>query len=244
MTQKLPVFPDKIVFKRKRQDDSMLVCAIKDATLVFSINNKKIEKTSLMDICELDYAKDRLKKEDYERLKNAGATHFWNLQIPLFPEEVEKYISAQKELYAHNKFLEAYNKRNKITILLSTRGWGDFSPVEWTGYIDTPANDVLEQCRKLLDSAFDADRNPSDDEVLEMFEKAKNDKIEQNNFREEVLADARKTIAEVTPQVLEAFRGCGGDAENLEDDIDHPLYWRVKAYAEALEHCDRLGDAY
>jgi hypothetical protein len=42
--------------------------------------------------------------------------------------------------------------------------------------------------------------------------------------------------APVPPEAVAAYKSCGGDPERLHDDIDHPHYWIVKRYADAIEH--------
>ena len=42
--------------------------------------------------------------------------------------------------------------------------------------------------------------------------------------------------APVPPEAVAAYKSCGGDPERLHDDIDHPHYWLVKRYADAIEH--------
>ena len=54
-----------------------------------------------------------------------------------------------------------------VTIYLSSRGRGDYSPVEWRGDITRPVNEILEECRKALETGFDVDNpNQSDAELM------------------------------------------------------------------------------
>jgi hypothetical protein len=53
---------------------------------------------------------------------------------------------------------------------------------------------------------------------------------EQKAAREAVLN------APVPEAAVAAYKSCGGDPELLHDDIDHPHYWLVKRYADAIEH--------
>ena len=53
------------------------------------------------------------------------------------------------------------------TVTLSSRGWGDYSPVVWTGDIDRADADILAECRQLLATERDVDdRNQSDADIL------------------------------------------------------------------------------
>jgi len=55
----------------------------------------------------------------------------------------------------------------ETTIRLSARGWGDYSPLVWTGDITRTDNEILAECRELLIRGHDVDnRNQSDDEIL------------------------------------------------------------------------------
>jgi hypothetical protein len=54
-----------------------------------------------------------------------------------------------------------------IKIHLSTRGWGDYSSVEWHGDITRPDAEIIEECQKLLKSENDVDiANQTDAEIL------------------------------------------------------------------------------
>jgi len=44
-----------------------------------------------------------------------------------------------------------------ITIHLSSRGWGDYAPVVWTGDIARPDADIVAECRELLAQEPDVD---------------------------------------------------------------------------------------
>lgn len=52
------------------------------------------------------------------------------------------------------------------TIILSSRGWGDFESVKWTGDVTRPNADIIVECRKLLSNANDVDHNPTDAEII------------------------------------------------------------------------------
>jgi hypothetical protein len=49
-----------------------------------------------------------------------------------------------------------------VTIYLSSRGWGDYAPVVWTGDIARPDTDIIAECRELLAQATDVDDTLSD----------------------------------------------------------------------------------
>ncbi len=62
---------------------------------------------------------------------------------------------------------EKERERKQVTISLSLRGWGDYSPVEWCGDITRPDAEILGECKALLISGHDVDNpNQSDAEIL------------------------------------------------------------------------------
>lgn len=64
----------------------------------------------------------------------------------------------------------------QIKVYLSSCGWGDYSPVEWTGSSKTPKDTFLAEARRLL-SGGDADNpNQSDEALMERFNKVVNPK--------------------------------------------------------------------
>ena len=61
-----------------------------------------------------------------------------------------------------------------IKIYISSRGWGEFSPVEWIGDASTPTYVIIAEARKLMADSNDVDSiNQSDDELSATIEKAK-----------------------------------------------------------------------
>ena len=63
---------------------------------------------------------------------------------------------------------------NTVTIYLSSRGWGDFSPLEWAGDIRKPDADIMDECKKLLQNGYDVDMpNIADDELINKINQAR-----------------------------------------------------------------------
>ncbi len=59
-------------------------------------------------------------------------------------------------------------------IHLSSRGWGDYSPVEWTGDITRPDAEILAECRAELENGHDVDTpNQSDADLLKKIAQAR-----------------------------------------------------------------------
>ena len=77
----------------------------------------------------------------------------------------EKHPATQAEYQKAQE--RAAQEAKTVTIYLSSRGWGDFSSVEWHGDITRPANEILAECRKALETGVDVDKpNQSDAELM------------------------------------------------------------------------------
>jgi hypothetical protein len=75
-------------------------------------------------------------------------------------------IPAQKAEDALAAKKSAAEKKH-VSIHLSTRGWGDYSSVEWHGDITHPDAEILAECRAALATADDVDlANQTDAEIL------------------------------------------------------------------------------
>lgn len=58
-------------------------------------------------------------------------------------------------------------ERKEVTIYLSSCGWGDYSPVEWTGDITRPDAEILAECKTGLATGYDVDEpGQTDDQIL------------------------------------------------------------------------------
>jgi hypothetical protein len=62
---------------------------------------------------------------------------------------------------------KAAAEKLRVSIHLSTRGWGDYSSVEWHGDITRPDAEILAECRNALTTADDVDlAHQTDAEIL------------------------------------------------------------------------------
>lgn len=69
---------------------------------------------------------------------------------------------------------QAVEESKTVSIHLSTRGWGDFSSLEWRGDITRPDAEILAECRNLLANGHDVDtRDQTDAEILTKIGKAR-----------------------------------------------------------------------
>jgi len=53
-------------------------------------------------------------------------------------------------------------RANTVSIRLASRGWGDYSPVTWTGDIRRPDAEIIAECEAALACASDVDAMPAD----------------------------------------------------------------------------------
>lgn len=73
---------------------------------------------------------------------------------------------AVDEFYAVIAKEKAAIQAKTVTIHLSTRGWGDYSSLEWSGDITRADAEILAECRELLTNGYDVDKpNQTDDEL-------------------------------------------------------------------------------
>ncbi len=79
-----------------------------------------------------------------------------------------------------NKKIQAEEDRRReqekkmVKIFLSTRGWGDYSNVEWRGDITRPNEEILEECKTALENGYDVDfPDQSDEELLKKIVEAR-----------------------------------------------------------------------
>lgn len=223
------------IFTRQMTDGSILVCKIVNNDVGFYINGNKIQKKSMVEICDLTDV-PRLPKAMFERFKQAGINQMWNDQLPLFPSEVEAYYQAQEEIQTNIAMQTAYKQENYGKITLSSRGWGDYGNIEWYGDLSQADAEILAQCKKELAGSFDVDYTPNDDEIIAKIAKARQNKAEQLQER----AKAQSIIDNAPEAVVKAYGDCGGNPDNLYNNIDHPLYFAVKEYAYALKMVTKL----
>lgn len=114
-------------------------------------------------------------------------------------------------------------KAKIVSVRLSSRGWGDFSPVEWRGDITRPTTEILAECKGLLANGHDVDfPNRGDEEIIADIEKARTD-WEQKPERE---AAARKAEAAALQKKIDTGycfsceSWCHGDCGNYSRDPD------------------------
>lgn len=154
--------------------------------------------------------------------------------------EIYQEINKEKELEEAKKKAEAQEiERKTIRIFLSTRGWGDYSSLEWVGTVDTPNDEIVAQAKKSLQTEYDVDnRNLTDADLYQKVQEAKQKWFENQEEKQKIKEIAQKIVDNASEAVKKAFVECKGDPERLHDDIDHPLYWSVWEYVDALSKLD------
>ena len=96
------------------------------------------------------------------KLKSTGKRVGLRLRLADKPELMELISQLETSNAAH----EARQSRI-VKIYLSSRGWGDYSPVEWIGDITRPDAEIIAECHSLLANGHDVDKpDQSDAEIL------------------------------------------------------------------------------
>jgi hypothetical protein len=124
------------------------------------------DKTSQEDRVALNNKKYALiRKEAYAILGDNG-NGLWIGDYAEYKNRPE-IIAAEKA--------KADHERRTVKIYLSSRGWGDYSPVEWIGDITRPTNEILAECREALEKGYDVDTpDKADTDIIMDIEAAQN----------------------------------------------------------------------
>lgn len=129
----------------------------------------------------------------------------------------------------------AEEEKNRISVYLSTRGWGDFPGVVWEGDRRRPTSEIVAECQTLLRDGYDVDKpDQSDEDIAALVEEEKQKSLDRDvefEGRDKLLSETQ-----VPENAVKAYIACSGDPENFHDDIDDPRYWLVREYAAAIEH--------
>ena len=136
----------------------------------------------------------------------AGTPGEWELR----PEkrEADKKMASEKAI-----------KDRTVRIYLSSRGWGDFSPVEWVGDITRPDQEIMLECRNLLKTGHDIDKpNQNDRDLIEKIKKSRTlwagkEEREAELARDEA-ADLKRKIA--SGYCFSCQTWCYGDCGNYQ----------------------------
>ena len=222
---------EKVLFTRETKK-GLLECKSIDGVVRFFLNRGEIRRKTMIDIDNMaKIRKDPYYKPALPYLEAGGFAGMWNAQVALHQNEID-IIASEREMAKK----EAQEKaRNILTVYLSSRGWGDFSPVVWSGNVDTADAEIVRQSQELLASEHDVDQpNQTEEQILAKIAHARKERDAKKDELKQRKKEALTYIAKVEESVMKAFDVCNGDPDRLPDDIDHPLYWEVKRYANAL----------
>lgn len=121
--------------------------------------------------------------------------------------------AAQDKADAERREIEA----RTVTIYLSSRGWGDYSPVEWVGDITRSDTEIIAECKQLLITSYDVDKpNQSDNEILETIIKARNFWAGKSEREAAYQADIQHKID--TGYCFSCESWCDGDCGDYSND--------------------------
>ena len=224
-----------MMFSRRRSDGSLLECKLENWRINYYVSGKLIAKKSLAGYQTMLECKKYFKDiTQWERLVKSGAFGFWNIQIALSECEFWLAVSFDDLCKLHAEVLSAYQSANYISVILSSRGWGDYDNLTWVGDVNQPDGKILQECKHLFEKANDVDVVYNATSILAAIKQAKVKHFAkiQSQISEKKAAEAY--IKNAPQKVKDAYTKCGGNPERLQDDIDHPLYWQVKRYAEAI----------
>jgi hypothetical protein len=123
---------------------------------------------------------------------------------------------AKKQAAAEKAALAA----KTVTISLSSRGWGDYSPLEIEIDITRPDCEIIADCRKALEEGHDVDRrDQSDEEILKKINTARqklNAPAPQKTDRESAEREIQRKIKAGYCFSCESY--CHGDCGNYSSD--------------------------
>jgi len=89
-------------------------------------------------------------------------------------KEIHQEISNLKAARVVAAEAAAESKKNAITISISSRGWGDYSSLKWTGDSRLSDSEIVAEMRCLIDGANDLDESDlSDESLVSKIDKAK-----------------------------------------------------------------------
>ena len=132
-----------------------------------------------------------------------------------------------------------------VTIYLSSRGWGDFSPCEWTGDITRPDAEILTECKSLLINGHDVDHsNQSDEQILNLITAARtNGRPQKSCTRSQYTAPDIVTPVRVIvlaiADIIAPIRRLNTAATSVRHSGSKIMEWRTNMI---LAYTDILGD--
>lgn len=137
------------------------------------------------------------------------------------------------------KDFESMTKRDasRVIIILSTRGWGDYSPLEMEIDINRTDCEIIAECKKALADGHDVDhRDQSDEEILKKINAARqklNAPAEKNTAKAAEEAEIQRKIK--TGYCFSCDSYCHGDCGHYSND---PAIMYRRKLAEAAREAN------
>lgn len=226
----------KIIFERTRSDGKHLVCHIKDGHFEFTLDDIPVRRRTLVNYLTIDemLKQKYITQELFDDMQSKGVFGFWNNQIAMTENEYLLAIAAQKESDRYLAEKSRYDANNTISVFLSTRGFGDFENLVWRGDKNLSDDTILVACKDLFENSFDVDSKFDEQTVLASIRQAKRQHHQSLAEQSELLAKAEQLVENTPKRIQDLFLKHKGVPDNLPDDIDHPDYWALKNYADAM----------
>lgn len=138
------------------------------------------------------------------------------------------------------KDFESMTKRdaNRVIVFLSTRGWGDYSPMEIEIDLSKSDAEIIAECRKALQNGHDVDcRDQSDEEILKKINAAR-EKLNNAPARKAAREAAEK--ADIERKIKDGYcfscgSYCHGDCGHYSND---PAIMYRRKLAEAAREAN------
>ena len=178
-----------------------------------------------------------IKAKKFAQIPAEYFTRLGDNQNGLWVGTAEEWRKHPAKIEADKKEAEREARKARcVTVYLSSRGWGDFSPLTWYGDITRPDVDILAECQKLLKRGDDIDHpNQSDEDILGKIHKAREDleaEPARRAAREAAEAeDIRRKVA--TGYCFNCGTWCHGDCGNYSNDPG--IEWRRELREAARE---------
>jgi hypothetical protein len=115
------------------------------------------------------------KSKQYENIPSDCFTRLGDNLNGLWAGDSASWSTHPAKLAADRESKEREDVAHRtVTIYLSSRGWGDYSPCVWTGDITRPDTEILGEFRKALSRAVDVDTpNQNDIDLLRIIKEAR-----------------------------------------------------------------------
>lgn len=171
---------------------------------------------------------------------------------PELQDLVDRWEKAKVDAWRIEEKKRKEVESRTIRVRLSSRGWGDYSALEWVGDVSLPTDEIVRQCRELLANGHDVDDpNQTDGDLAAKVEKAKaaraaseaGKKVGEDR-RKEVAAKREKMIAGgarmATPKQIAAIAGAVDDWHDIFDGAAGPAPTDEELDLMTIEQASRL----